>query len=178
LVKKLSSIEKKALLLIKYREYDLVKKINEDDKKYYYLKKDGKKLIMQLISDGKIGIAICRDLNKKIIDENLESGIIISKEKHTYSARANSLELKIELIPLKIPSFDIFSHNLVSRAELLTSTEREEILEFYHAEPYQIPRILKTDTVSILLGAKQGDLIKFNRDSITAGQLDTYRYVS
>jgi DNA-directed RNA polymerase subunit H (RpoH/RPB5) len=179
LIKKfLSKIEQKAKLLIKYREYKLLKKIIEEEKIYYYLEKDGKSILMQLIFSGKVGIAILRILNKKIVDENLDSGIIISKEKYTYSSIANSSKLNIELIPLKIPSFDVFQHNLVSNAKLLSSEERKRILKLYHAKPYQIPKMLETDTMSILLGAKQGDLIELSRDSITAGLINTYRYVS
>ncbi|MCW3978767.1 MAG: DNA-directed RNA polymerase subunit H [Candidatus Bathyarchaeota archaeon] len=83
----------------------------------------------------------------------------------------------IELIPPTLPTFDIFKHELVSPAEILTEEERERILKFYHSEPYQFPWIKASDPVSIILGARPGDILKITANSETAGTYVSYRYV-
>ena len=56
-------------------------------------------------------------------------------------------------------------------------SKRQELLEKFHAEPYQFPWIKKSDPVSIVLGAMPRDIIRFISDSLTAGASETYRYV-
>jgi len=84
----------------------------------------------------------------------------------------------IELIPPTLPTFDIFKHKLVSPAEILTEEERERILKFYHSEPFQFPWIKASDPVSIILGARPGDILKISAYSETAGTYVSYRYVT
>ena len=47
----------------------------------------------------------------------------------------------------------------------------------YHAEPYQFPWIKSVDPISIILGAKPGDVLRITQKSETAGKYETYRYV-
>lgn len=84
----------------------------------------------------------------------------------------------IELIISTISTFDIFKHKLVSTAEILTEDERERILKFYHSEPFQFPWIKASDPVSIILGARPGDIFKISAHSETAGAYVSYRYVT
>jgi len=140
--------EKRAALIIKYR------KLNVDST-----------------------IAYVRELRDKIQEEEVTGGIIIGDGKYTYSARSNAPEMNIELIPATLPPFDIFEHQLVPLHELASPEERKEISEKYHAEPYQFPWIKSVDPISIILGAKPGDVLKITQKSETAGKYDTYRYV-
>jgi DNA-directed RNA polymerase subunit H (RpoH/RPB5) len=83
----------------------------------------------------------------------------------------------IELRPPTIPTFDIFKHKLVSPTEILTEEERILILKFYHSKPFQFPWIKASDPVSIILGARPGDILKMTANSETAGTYVSYRYV-
>ncbi|MFQ6053918.1 MAG: DNA-directed RNA polymerase subunit H, partial [Candidatus Bathyarchaeia archaeon] len=76
----------------------------------------------------------------------------------------------IELIPPTLPTFDVFQHQLVPKHVILTEEERKEVLERFHAEPYQFPWIKASDPISIILGAEPGDIIKVTRESETAGR--------
>jgi DNA-directed RNA polymerase subunit H (RpoH/RPB5) len=85
--------------------------------------------------------------------------------------------MRIELIPPTLPTFDIFKHELVSPTEFLTEEERERILKFYHSKPFQFPWIKASDPVSIIFGARPGDILKITANSETAGTYVSYRYV-
>lgn len=88
-----------------------------------------------------------------------------------WSARHNAPSLDVELLPSTIPPFDIFNHKLVPRAVLLSEEEGCAVLEKYHAEPYQFPGMKSKDPISIILGAKSGDIVRFTLVSITAGRV-------
>ena len=55
--------------------------------------------------------------------------------------------------------------------------EQDAVIERYHAKPYHFPKMRTKDPVSIILGAKPGDVVRFNSDSETSGLSVTYRYV-
>ncbi|MEJ2242031.1 MAG: DNA-directed RNA polymerase subunit H [Candidatus Bathyarchaeota archaeon] len=75
------------------------------------------------------------------------------------------------------PSFKIFDHDFVSKHELLSAEEREQILTEYNMEPYQLPRIRASDPAVIAVGGIPGDIVKVIRKSPTAGKYIAYRYV-
>ncbi|MCW4020154.1 MAG: DNA-directed RNA polymerase subunit H [Candidatus Bathyarchaeota archaeon] len=81
-------------------------------------------------------------------------------------------------MPTSFPSFNIFDHYLVPKHEILTPEEKEEILQKYRVEPYKLPLIRTSDPIARVIGAKAGDLIKITRQSPTAGEYVTYRYVA
>lgn len=57
---------------------------------------------------------------------------------------------------------------------------QRDCMEDYHnarAEPFQFPWIKASDPVSIILGAKPGDILKTAGHSETAGTYESYRYV-
>ncbi|MGD2142639.1 MAG: DNA-directed RNA polymerase subunit H [Candidatus Bathyarchaeota archaeon] len=179
--KRISEVEKRARLIIKYRNFKVTKKEKEEDgdRVTYYLRRGDKKYILQTITNQRnVGIAFVRDLNKKLEKEEAEGGIIVTDVKFTYSSRHNAPRLGVELIPHTIPTFDLFKHELVPEAKILSEEEREDVLENYHSEPYQFPWIMSNDPVSIILGANAGDIIKFISESETAGTSVTYRYVA
>ena len=74
-------------------------------------------------------------------------------------------------------TFNIFKHNLVPKHIILTKSEAEEILKKYKIKPFQLPKIKETDPAVMMLGAKQGDILKIKRASPTAGDAEYYRYV-
>lgn len=178
MVKKEKPIEKRAKLITKYRKMKVRKKKKNGDLITYQLTKNGNNYIMQCVCNQRnVGIAYIRELRDLIKESDAVGGIMLTDSKYTYSAKYNAPGLNVELIPPTIPAFDIFKHKLVSPAEILSEEERNAVLERYHAKPYQFPKMRSKDPVSIILGAKSGDIVKFKHESETAGMKETYRYV-
>ena len=176
--KSVSTVEKRASLLIKYRKLKVKKKEKEGNKTTYFLSRGDSKLIFLCIVDqGTIGIQYVRDLKDLIEETGADKGVIITDGKYTYSARSNAPKLGVELVPPTLPTFDIFKHKLVSPTEILSEEERDRIIKFYHTKPFQFPWIKASDPVSIILGAKPGDVLKTSGYSETAGTHVSYRYV-
>jgi DNA-directed RNA polymerase subunit H (RpoH/RPB5) len=170
--------EKRAALIIKYRNLSVDSVEKEDEKIIYHLSRGDEKYLMHILLNLKtIGIAFVRELRDKIKEEEVAGGIIVADGKYTYSARSNSPEMDIELIPSSLPTFDIFEHALVPLHEILGKEERVKVAEKYHAEPYQFPWIKATDPISIIVGAKPGDVLRIVQKSETAGRYEGYRYV-
>jgi DNA-directed RNA polymerase subunit H len=174
----MSTVEKRASLLIKYRKLKVKKKEKERDKTTYFLSRgDSNPVFLCIVGQRTIGISYVRELRDLIEETGADKGAIVTDGKYTYSAKANAPKMGIELIPPTLPTFDIFKHKLVSPSEILSEEERERIIKFYHAEPHQFPWIKASDPVSIILGAKPGDILKTSGYSETAGTYDSYRYV-
>ena len=173
-----SDEEKRAALIIKYRNLKIKKKESEDQEITYHLTRGDETFVMQILLDQKtIGIAFVRELRDLVEEAEATKGIMVGGGKYTYSAKANAPKLKVELIPPSLPTFDLFDHQYVSKAELVSDEEKHALLKKYHAKPYQFPWIKFTDPVSIILGAEPGDVIKVNLESLTAGLSVSYRYV-
>jgi DNA-directed RNA polymerase subunit H len=172
-------VEKKTKVLIKLRGYKVLKK--EDIKNAISLSiktKEGEKvLIWAITTDGTVGVAYVTQLKKAMDDIEVKKGIITTIGKYTHTAKSRSKQHGIELIPKIFPSFKIFDHDFVSKHELLTSEERENILENYKMKPYQLPRIRVSDPAVIAVGGNPGDIVKVIRNSPTAGKYVAYRYV-
>lgn len=170
--------EKRAALIIKYRKLIIDSTEKDEDKIVYRLSRGDEKYLMHvLLGKSTIGIAYIRELRDKVDEEEVTGGIVVGDGKYTYSARSSAPEMSIELIPPTLPIFDIFEHELVPLHEVVSPEERKELSKKYHAEPYQFPWIKSMDPISIILGAKPGDVIRITQKSETAGKYETYRYV-
>ena len=170
--------EKRAALIIKYRKLIIDNTEKDEDKIVYRLSRGDEKYLMHvLLGKSTIGIAYIRELRDKVDKEEVTGGIVVGDGKYTYSARSSAPEMSIELIPPTLPIFDIFEHELVPLHEVVSPEERKELSKKYHAEPYQFPWIKSVDPISIILGAKPGDVIRITQKSETAGKYETYRYV-
>ncbi|MEM5790550.1 MAG: DNA-directed RNA polymerase subunit H [Candidatus Aenigmatarchaeota archaeon] len=73
--------------------------------------------------------------------------------------------------------FNILSHKLVPKHEILDEKEKEELLKRYGITLRQLPRILSSDPVARALDAKPGDVIRIRRKSLTARESIYYRVV-
>ncbi len=170
--------EKRAALVIKYRRFKIDAIERDEGKIIYRLSRGDEKYIMHvLLEKSTIGISYVRELQDQIEKEDVTGGILVGDGKYTYSARSSAPDMKIELIPPSLPTFDIFEHQLVPLHEIVSVEERRQIVEKYHAEPFQFPWIKNTDPIAIILGAKPGDVVRITQKSETAGKYDTYRYV-
>ena len=170
--------EKRAALILKYRSLTIDKEEREGDVITYYLSRGEEKFVMLcLINQKTIGIAYVRDLSDLVKKTEANKGILVGNGKYTYSANSSAPKLNVELIPSTLPVFDIFEHEMVSKAEIVSEEEKKRLVEQYHAQLYQFPWIKASDPVSIILGAEPGDVISIKTKSETAGTSDTYRYV-
>ncbi len=170
--------EKRAALIIKYRKLKVDSTEKDEDKLVYRLSRGDETYIVHVLLGKKtIGIAYIRELRDKVDEEEVTGGLVVGDGKYTYSARSSAPEMKIELIPPTLPIFDIFEHDLVPLHEVVSQEERKELSKKYHAEPYQFPWIKSVDPISIILGAKPGDIIRITQKSETAGKYYNYRYV-
>jgi DNA-directed RNA polymerase subunit H len=73
--------------------------------------------------------------------------------------------------------FDVMSHQLVPKHEILPESIAEETLKSFNLTKDQLPKILITDPAAKRIGAKGGDIIKISRDSPTAGLSIFFRLV-
>jgi len=72
---------------------------------------------------------------------------------------------------------DILKHSLVPKHTILTEEEAKAVLKKFDITPLQLPKILVTDPVIKLIGAKVGDIIEIERRSPTAELSYAYRIV-
>jgi len=171
--------EKRAALLIQYRDLIVDSVEKEEGKIIYRLSRGDEIYLLHILLNKKtIGIAYIRDLRDQIETEGVTGGIVVGDGKYTYSARSNAPNMRIELIPPSLPTFDIFEHDLVPLHILLSPEERKAVAEKYHSEPYQFPWIKGTDPICYIIGAKAGDVLKIMQKSQTAGNYESYRYVT
>ena len=73
---------------------------------------------------------------------------------------------------------DALTHSLVPKHSKLSDREKAELLEKYAIELKQLPRIHGGDPALSSLSIKDGDIIKVERVSKTAGIFVYYRVVA
>jgi DNA-directed RNA polymerase subunit H (RpoH/RPB5) len=170
--------EKRANVLIKLRKYKVTKREESKNANCIFINTPkGKSIIYCIPTEGTVGVAYTNQLVKLMQEKGLERGLVVTNGRYTQAARKKARANGIELIPKIFPVFDLFEHELVPKHEILESDERAELLSKYRVEPYQLPRIKKSDPAIIAIGAKVGDIVKILRDSPTAGSYVAYRYV-
>ncbi|TFG29835.1 MAG: DNA-directed RNA polymerase subunit H [Promethearchaeota archaeon] len=78
----------------------------------------------------------------------------------------------------KKKKIDVLLHELVPKHVLLTKQESQELLDKYQISLIDLPQMSEKDPVAIAIGAKEGDIVKIVRDSITTVKtVNYYRYV-
>jgi len=170
--------ERKAEVLINLRGYKVLEKKEYKNATGIFVEtKEGKSVVYCIPSEGTVGVAYVNQLAKTMKEEELKRGIVVTGGRYTQAARKNAAKHRIELIPRIFPAFNLFTHELVPKHEILPPSEREELLAKYRVKPYQLPRIRTSDPAAKAIGAKAGDIVKIIRDSETAGKYIAYRYV-
>jgi DNA-directed RNA polymerase subunit H (RpoH/RPB5) len=101
---------------------------------------------------------------------------LISKIKYIYENQAQGYYI----IPIAISRllFNIFECNLVPKHEILTDEEVQELVVRYNLRgPLHkvLPEVSRRDPVSIMLFLRPGQVVRINRDSVNAGEVDFYR---
>jgi DNA-directed RNA polymerase subunit H (RpoH/RPB5) len=74
--------------------------------------------------------------------------------------------------------FDVRNHQLVPQHLKVSEKEKKEIFEKYCISEKNLPKIFAKDPAIAHLNAKEGDVIKVVRPSMTAGESAFYRRVS
>jgi len=171
--------ERKAQILMGLRGYKLIKKKKHKEATSFLVKtKEGKQmLIVCWPTQGTVGVQIINQVKKIMKDENTEKGIIVTSGRFTQAAKTHARRRGIELIPRLFPSFNIFEHVFVPKHEIVSTEDREKLLNEYRVQPYQLPRLKASDPAAKAIDAKPGDIVRIIRDSPTAGKYTSYRYV-
>ena len=75
-------------------------------------------------------------------------------------------------------SFDVNKHELVPKHKKLSDSEKSKLFEKFNIKGKELPKISVTDPAIANLGIKEGDIIKIERISKTAGVTYYYRHVN
>ena len=73
--------------------------------------------------------------------------------------------------------YDILKHELVSEHIIMNEKEKKELFEKLKINSHNLPKIMLNDPVVKAIGAKEGDVLKIVRKSLTAGTSEYYRVV-
>jgi len=77
----------------------------------------------------------------------------------------------------KLAAFEPKKHSLVPKQSKLTEAEKKQLFEKYNISIKELPKISKNDPGVAHLNVKEGDILKIERDSPTAGKIFYYRGV-
>jgi len=175
--------ERKAQILIGLRGYKLIsRKKHKEGSSFLVKTAEGKKLLIYCWpTQGTVGVQAMNQVRKVMKEQNVERAVLVTAGRLTQAAKqhakASSKRPPIELIPRIFPSFNIFSHVLVPKHEIVAPEDRDKLLNEYRVQPYQLPRLNASDPGAKAIGAKPGDIVRVIRDSPTAGKYISYRYV-
>ncbi|CAH9106521.1 unnamed protein product [Cuscuta epithymum] len=139
------------------------------------------KIMIFYPNDSKIGVKNIRGCLQRMKAEDITRGILILQKKLAPQARAciaaaSSLYL-IDVFEEAELLFNIKEHELVPAHQLLTTEEKKRLLEKYTVKESQLPRIFVNDPVAKYYGLRRGQVVRITRESGTAGDYVTYRYV-
>ena len=73
---------------------------------------------------------------------------------------------------------DVLSHELVPKHELMSGSEKKELLEKLGATVRELPKISSDDPALRSIDTNRGDIIRITRKSQTAGHSFYYRVVA
>lgn len=76
-----------------------------------------------------------------------------------------------------IGSVETIKHELVPEHEILSNDDKAAVMERFQVNEGQLPKILISDPVVEMIGAKPGNVIRITRRSQTAGEAIYYRIV-
>jgi DNA-directed RNA polymerase subunit H len=74
-------------------------------------------------------------------------------------------------------ALDVTHYSLVPKHTKISDAEKEKVLSEFHISTKEMPKILKDDPALAKLNVKEGDVIKIERESKTAGVSYYYRVV-
>lgn len=129
--------------------------------------------------DEKVGVKPIKVYTDRMQAEGVSNAIIILRVDITPFAKQAVQEMsesfRIEHFKETELLVDITKHQLVPTHQVLTASEKSELLKRYRLRETQLPRIQPNDPVARYYGMKRGNVVKIIRPSETAGRYVTYR---
>jgi DNA-directed RNA polymerase I, II, and III subunit RPABC1 len=140
---------------------------------------DQNQLFVFFPEDEKVGVKPIKVFTDRMRAENVSNAIMILRDDITAFAKQAVQEMsdafRIEHFKEAELLVDITKHQLVPEHQLLTPSEKQELLKRYRLKDSQLPRIQQNDPVARYYGMRRGQVVKIIRPSETAGRYVTYR---
>ncbi len=124
-----------------------------------------------------IGVALIRDLNRAMEENECQEGMLVGGSRFTPAAKKLARKSRVELVEGGYASFELFGHEIVPKHVIASDDEVNMVMEHYGITKTQLPRIARMDPAARVLGAKIGQVIRIERDSPTSGKTYYYRLV-
>jgi DNA-directed RNA polymerases I, II, and III subunit RPABC1 len=129
--------------------------------------------------DEKVGVKPIKVYTDRMRAEGVSNAIMVLRVDITPFAKQAVQEMsdsfRIEHFKESELLVDITKHQLVPEHQVLTASEKAELLKRYRLKDTQLPRIQVNDPVARFYGMKRGQVVKIIRPSETAGRYVTYR---
>ena len=87
----------------------------------------------------------------------------------------NQMGYYVQIISLPQLMIDIVNHRDVPHHEVISETEKKDLLEKYYIKQENLPVILRDDAMARYLGLRPGEVVKILRPSPTSGTYTSYR---
>jgi DNA-directed RNA polymerases I, II, and III subunit RPABC1 len=130
-------------------------------------------------SDEKVGVKPIKTYTDRMRAENVSSAIMVLRVDITPFAKQALQEMatdfRMEHFKESELQIDVTKHQLVPTHQVLTASEKSELLRRYRLKDSQLPRIQPNDPVARYYGMRRGQVVKIIRPSETAGRYVTYR---
>ena len=168
--------------LLNLRSYSVSEVLEYDDKYVMHPTRevDGEvlKYVIWILKESKVvGVAIIRDLASQMEETESQRGMLVGGSRFTPASKKYAKISRVELVDGGYASFDLFEHELVPAHIITPEDEIQLVLDHYGIEKSQLPRILREDPAVKVLGARPGQVIRIERESLTAGTSFYYRLV-
>jgi len=131
--------------------------------------------------DAKFGKSSLVDIYKRVVstykDENINIILILKqKENSTVSKELEKRQYEnVEIFLKKNMVFNITHHFLVPQHIVLNDEEANAIIEKYHTDKMEFPKILRSDPIARYYAMKSGQMCKIIRRSPEVGESVSYR---
>jgi DNA-directed RNA polymerase I, II, and III subunit RPABC1 len=140
---------------------------------------ENNQLFVFFTEDEKVGVRPIKVITDRMRAEGVTNAIMVLRVDITPFAKSALSEMsdsfRIEHFKEAELLVDITEHQLVPVHQVLTPTEKSELLKRYRLKETQLPRIQPNDPVARYYGMKRGHVVKIIRPSETAGRYVTYR---
>lgn len=134
------------------------------------------------INKPNVGIAPIREYVKMMTEKKCMTAIMVVKDGLT--SPANSMLRDLEARGIYIVAFsemdllvDIYQHERVPKHVLLTTAQKNKLLQQFHIQEDNLPKIQKQDPMAKYMGLLIGDVVRIHRISMTVANDIYYRIV-
>lgn len=136
------------------------------------------KYVVWILKEEKVvGVAIVRELVKEMEETESQRGMLVGGARFTPASKKYAKISRVELVEGHYSSFDLFGHELVPPHVIAEESEIQLVLNHYGINKTHLPRIQSRDPAARVLGARPGQVIRIERESLTAGVSFYYRFV-